>query len=121
MKAFIRIPGFMSCWKRSVNAHARRTFDEALKTLGRKHPGKGGRATKGLVCIQMLYRIERLVKDASPQERYCYRNEHARLPLEEIRQWLDAALPEVPLPYTVSYWLRLSSPLFASIPSSATR
>jgi transposase len=81
----------LGCW-----AHARRKFDEALKALGKKHPGKGGRATKGLVYIQKLYRIERRVKDASPQERQHYRNEHARPLLEEIRQWLDAALPEVP-------------------------
>lgn len=82
----------LGCW-----AHARRKFDEALKALGKKpHPGKGGRATKGLVYIQKLYRIERLVKEAEPQERHRYRNEHARALLAEIRAWLDAALPEVP-------------------------
>jgi transposase len=80
----------LGCW-----AHVRRKFDEALKTLGKKHPDKGGRATKGLVYIQKLYRIERRVKDAEPQERRRCRNEHARPLLAEIRAWLDAALPEV--------------------------
>ena len=77
-------------------AHARRKFDEAIKALGKKHQAKGGRATKGLVYIQKLYRIERAVKAASPEKRYHHRQEHARPLLEEIRQWLDRALPEVP-------------------------
>jgi transposase len=63
---------------------------------GQETPRQRRRATKGLVSIQKLYRIERLVKDAAPQERQRYRNEQARPLIDEIRQWLDAALPEVP-------------------------
>ena len=36
------------------------------------------------------------MKAASPEKRYHYRQEHARPLLEEIRQWLDRALPKVP-------------------------
>lgn len=61
----------VGCW-----AHARRKFDEANKAQGRgKKPV--GRAMQGLAYIQKLYRIERSLKEATPQERYLARQEQA--------------------------------------------
>jgi hypothetical protein len=43
--------------------------------------------------IQKLYRIERLMKDATPEDRHAYRPEHAQPVLDELREWLDRSLP----------------------------
>lgn len=81
----------VGCW-----AHARRKFDEAVKAQGKKGKAKGGRATKGLGFIQKLYRVETLAKDASPEECYRLRQEQAVPLLNDLRAWLDKALPQVP-------------------------
>ncbi len=81
----------LGCW-----AHARRKFDEAIKALGRQDKAKGGRAAEGLALIQGLYRVEKSAKGMSPQARYQLRQAQAVPLLEEIRTWLDTALPQVP-------------------------
>lgn len=80
-------------------AHARRKFDEALKAQGTAHqhdPMKVGNVQQGLQAIQALYRIEREVKTASPEERYRLRQEKAKPLIETMRTWLDRVLPAVP-------------------------
>ncbi|MGH8627601.1 MAG: IS66 family transposase [Gammaproteobacteria bacterium] len=80
-------------------AHARRKFDEAIKAQGKAHqqdPMKVGNAQHGLHSIRALYRIEREVKDATPEERYRVRREKAKPQLETMRTWLDSVLPTVP-------------------------
>jgi hypothetical protein len=77
----------VGCW-----AHARRRFDEA----GKKGKAKAGRATKGLAIIQKLYRIEKLAKELTPEERKAMRQAQAVPLLNEMRDWLDTSLPEVP-------------------------
>jgi transposase len=81
----------VGCW-----AHARRKFDEAIKAQGKKGKAKAGRATKGLSFIQKLYRIEKVASELTPDERYALRQEQAVPLLNEIREWLDKSLPEVP-------------------------
>jgi transposase len=81
----------VGCW-----AHARRKFDEAIKAQGKKGKAKAGRATTGLAFIQKLYRIEKLAREVSAQERLRHRQEQAVPLLGEIRAWLDKSLPEVP-------------------------
>jgi len=76
-------------------AHARRKFDEAVKAQGKKGKPKTGKAMMGLAYIQKLYRIEKILKDASPEERYQGRLEQAHTVLDELRGWLDKSLPEV--------------------------
>jgi transposase len=78
----------LGCW-----AHARRKFNEAVKAQGKQ---RAGRAWRGLSLIQKLYRIERLMKDATPEDRHAYRREHAQPVLDELREWLDGSLPQVP-------------------------
>ena len=46
--------------------------------------------------IQSLYGIERQFKDAQPEVRYQARQEQAKPILDEMRAWLDEALPQVP-------------------------
>jgi transposase len=75
-------------------AHARRKFSEAVKAQGKRQ--RAGKAWRGLSLIQRLYRIERLMKEAEPAERHAYRHAHARPVLDELRQWLDTSLPQVP-------------------------
>jgi transposase len=77
-------------------AHARRKFDEALKAQGKGKPAKAGKASKGLIYIQKLYRIEKQIQDLEPEERYQQRQQQAVPLLDEIRAWLDKSLPQVP-------------------------
>ena len=75
-------------------AHARRKFSEAVKAQGKKK--QTGRAHKGLSLIQKLYRIEKQARELSPEARFNYRKQHAQPILEEIREWLDKSLPQIP-------------------------
>ncbi|WP_419589690.1 IS66 family transposase [Thiolapillus sp.] len=77
-------------------AHARRKFDEALKAQGKGRAIKAGKASKGLIYIQKLYRIEKQIKDLEPEERYQERQQQAVPLFDEIRTWLDKSLPQVP-------------------------
>ncbi len=99
-------------------AHARRKFDEALKAQGKAHqhdPMKVSNAQQGLQAIQALYRIEREVKTATPDERYRLRQEKAKPLIETMRTWLDGVLPTVPpesltgkaLTYLHNQWTKL--------------
>ncbi len=75
-------------------AHARRKFDEAVKAQG-KNP-RTGKAMMGLSYIRKLYRLEKTLKDASPEGRYLARQAQAKPILDALREWLDKSLPEVP-------------------------
>ncbi len=92
-----REPGVwhVGCW-----AHARRKFDEALRgQRGRKHAkntAKQSKARQALTQIQALYRIERELKEATPEERYAARQERTKPAMEKLRSWLDASIDTVP-------------------------
>jgi hypothetical protein len=75
-------------------AHARRKFDEAVRAQGKKQPG--GKAQRGLALIRKLYRVEKQVRKLKPEARHEHRQRHARPILDEMRSWLDGALPQVP-------------------------
>ena len=77
------------CW-----AHARRKFDEALKAQGKAQP-KAGKASKALIMIQKLYRIETQIKYLSVDEKYRIRQQQAVPILHEIKAWLDVSLTQV--------------------------
>jgi len=91
------ILGHAACW-----AHVRRKFVEA--TEGRKNSAA---AHQMLALIGQLYRIERAVRDQSPEERQAIRLEQARPVLDKIKQWLDQkteqALPKSPLGKAIGY------------------
>jgi len=74
-------------------AHARRRFDEAVKAQGQNK--RRGKAWRGLALIQKLYRVEKQARPMTPDDRYRHRLEQAQPILEEMRTWLEAALPKV--------------------------
>jgi hypothetical protein len=74
-------------------AHARRRFSDAVKAQGKNR--KRGKAHQGLLLIRKLYRIERQARKLTAQERYTRRQKHSKPILEQIRKWLEGALPQV--------------------------
>lgn len=96
-------------------AHARRKFDEALKT--QKNHGRGGLAAEGVALIQRIYRIEKTARDngLTPEQRLQLRSERARPVWEELRAWLDRVHGHAPpstltgkaLGYLDGEWSRL--------------
>ena len=87
----------VGCW-----AHARRKFDEALrgqKSKSKKKSKKTAResvARQAMGQIQALYRIEKTLRDLSPEERLRARHEQS-LPLaKKLRDWLDTSIDRVP-------------------------
>jgi transposase len=74
-------------------AHARRRFSDAVKAQGRNR--KRGKAHRGLSLLRKLYRVEGQARKLTPDGRYAHRQKHARPVLEEMRSWLDEALPQV--------------------------
>lgn len=75
-------------------AHARRRFDEAVKAQGKNK--RRGKAWHGLALIQKLYRVEKQARAMTSDERYAYRIEQTQPIFDEMRAWLEAALPQVP-------------------------
>ena len=83
----------LGCW-----AHVRRKFDEALKaqtpkTL--KHE-KVSLAADAMRTIQLLYQIERSIKNNSPEQRHAIRQQRSLSVLKDFRVWLDTHLLVVP-------------------------
>ncbi len=74
-------------------AHARRRFNDAVKAQGRNR--KRGKAHRGLSLIRKLYRVEGQARKLTPDERYAHRQKNARPVLDEMRAWLNNALPQV--------------------------
>jgi transposase len=75
-------------------AHARRKFSEAVKAQGKNR--KRGKAHRGLMLIQKLYRVEKQARKLTPEKRFDHRQHHAKPVLDEMRIWLDQVLPQVP-------------------------
>lgn len=86
-----RQPGIigLGCW-----AHARRKFDEAIKSQGKQ--AQTGRAHQGLAYIQQLYRIERQIKEKPADERKRIRQQQAKSILAKIQAWVVQSIDEVP-------------------------
>ena len=75
-------------------AHARRRFHDAVKAQGKSK--KRGKAHRGLTLIQKLYRVEKQARKLTPGKRHAHRQRHAGPVLQEMRDWLDQVLPQVP-------------------------
>ena len=72
-------------------AHARRRFDEALTVLKKdftKEQLKETTAYQAMARIGMLYKIEEMIRDKSPKERYEERQKQAKPLLEAFFEWL---------------------------------
>jgi len=94
---FNRCPGIIEvgCW-----AHARRKFDEAKGSAPLP-------ATEMLGRIQLLYKIERRLKDAIAEERLAIRQSESVLILDDlfarVREMAATALPSSPLGKALTY------------------
>jgi transposase len=96
------------CW-----AHGRRKFIEAQKLQPK---GKTGRADKALSLIGALYRIEREARWLDADERLALRQASSRPVVEQLHQWLQRTLSQVPpksaigkaLHYLHGQWAKLT-------------
>ncbi len=72
-------------------AHARRRFDEARTPLTKeftKEQLKETTAYQAMARIGMLYKIEELIRDKSPEEKYSERQKQAKPLLDAFFEWL---------------------------------
>ena len=76
----------VGCW-----AHARRKFDEAVKSLS-KGKAKGSSASQGLAYCNLLFAIEQGLaeKNATEKERYDERLEQAKPILDAMFAWANS-------------------------------
>jgi transposase len=100
----------VGCW-----AHARRRFDEALNTLPSAEQKKPTASRTGLEYCNQLFKIERGLKDATPQERHARRQEKSRPVLDAFSTWLHEqsvqVLPKSALGKAITYCLNQWSKL----------
>ncbi len=73
----------MGCW-----AHARRKFDEAVKSLP-KGKAKGSSASQGLAYCNLLFEIEQGLADKTAEERYKERLKQAKPVLDAMLAWAN--------------------------------
>ena len=89
----------VGCW-----THARRKFDEAVKSLP-KGKAKGSSAAQGLAYCQKLFDLEERFADLSPEERYEKRLEQAKPVLDALLSWANSrmAAPKSALGKALNY------------------
>lgn len=102
--------------------HARRGFVKAEKALSvkAKEKAKTGAPAKCTVArskMDALYRIERQMQslDLNDEQRYAYRQEHAKPKLDELKTWLEknstkvakGTLTHKAIQYTLNQWENL--------------
>lgn len=75
----------VGCWD-----HARRKFNDALKTSSGKGVGK-----KAIDRIKVLYKIEKEIRHFSREEKKRVREEKSLPRLQEFKQWLDGEREKV--------------------------
>lgn len=98
-------------------AHARRKFDESLKALPTTSRDGPVTAKVGLDFCNRLFKIERGLKDATPEERYHGRLEQSRPVLDAFSEWLHEqqtqVLPQSTLgkaiTYCINQWSKLTT------------
>ena len=74
----------VGCW-----AHARRKFDEAVKSLP-KGKAKGSSASQGLTYCNLLFGIEQEIADKTAEERYEQWLEQAKPVLDAMFAWANS-------------------------------
>ena len=91
----------VGCW-----AHARRKFDEALKSLS-EEDREGSNALRGKRYCDKLFELERGFGGLDPDERFKKRQEFSKPLLESFFAWLHSqrAVPKVPIGVAVQYAL----------------
>lgn len=89
----------VGCW-----AHARRKFDEAMKSLPRGK-AKGSSAAQGLAYCSLLFQIEEGLAELPPEDRYEQRLKQAKPVLDAMLAWANtrAAAPKSALGKAFTY------------------
>ena len=89
----------VGCW-----AHARRKFDEAMKSLP-KGKAKNSSAAQGLAYCSHLFKIEGKLAELPPEERYKQRLEQEKPVLDAMLAWANtrAAAPKSALGKALAY------------------
>lgn len=98
-------------------AHARRKFDEALKSLPKEVKDKPSTAKEGLDFCNRLYRVEHEFEDVTPEERYEGRLEKSKPILDEFYKWLKMQRPRITpksttgkaITYCLNQWDKLNN------------
>lgn len=95
----------VGCW-----AHARRNFVDAINTLPPKsRAGAPCAARIGLTYCDKLFRVERELRETTPEKRYAGRQAHSLPTLNEFHTWLEQqaglALPKSKLGEAIGYCL----------------
>ncbi|WEG13656.1 IS66 family transposase [Pullulanibacillus sp. KACC 23026] len=103
-KGYLHVDGYQGCHLGGMlgalsenldKAHARRKFTEALKALPETASTSIVKATEGLAFCNHLFKIERDLKDVSPEERYEERLKRSQPVLEAFSAWLREQTPKV--------------------------
>jgi transposase len=102
----------VGCW-----AHARRKFDEALKTVPVGQDKTKTTAQQGLDFCNQLFAIERELKEGTPDERHSTRKAKSQPILEAYLSWLrqkrsrtlPKSLLEQAITYSLNQWEKLSA------------
>ncbi len=91
----------VGCW-----AHARRKFDEAMKSLP-KGKARNSSAAQRLAYCNLLFKMEEGLADLSPEERYDQRPKQAKPVLDALLAWANtrAAAPKSALGRALTYLL----------------
>jgi transposase len=93
-------------------AHARRKFYEAVECL-KEEEQKNSKAAIGYAYCNMLFDIEKDIKDMSPEEKYIKRQEKSKPLLDEFFAWLNSLNPAKnshlgnAVSYTLNQWKNL--------------
>ena len=89
----------VGCW-----AHARRKFDEAVKSLP-KGKAKGSSAAQGMAYCNLLFEIEQGLGDKTAEERHKQRLEQAKPVLDALWSWASIrnAAPKSALGKALTY------------------
>lgn len=89
----------VGCW-----THARRKFDEAVKSLP-KGKAKGSSASQGLAYCNLLFEIEQGLAEKTAEERYSERLKQAKPVLDALWSWANSrtAAPKSALGKALNY------------------
>ena len=95
-------------------AHARRKFIDVINMA----PNKQGYAHQAVEKIKLLYQVEARIKekDLPPDQVKLYREQHAKLLLDDLKKWLDELKPKAlpkgslgrAIAYALNHWSELS-------------
>lgn len=80
----------LACWD-----HVRRKFKEARDAEPKTVSAKHSKSEQALMLIRKLYKIERRIKDYSPEQKKAIRQNESIPQLKKIHAWMTELIPQV--------------------------